>query len=141
MKSFRFSFHFVSQTTVSHKKHIWNDLSSFFEKNYEQEAYNPCETRRHAQESLGPSQYFVRLQYGIKTFTSSPQSIGRALFLHVIHSINQVTRRSTPSLQQDAMGAYTSTSWLWINCECGGIVNDIVPDTIPHKYPYFSPFV
>ena len=34
------------------KKHVWNDLSSFFEKNFEQEACNPCE-RRHVQESLG----------------------------------------------------------------------------------------
>ena len=44
--------------------------------------------------------------------------------------------------QQDTMGAYTPASWLWINCECGGIVrNDIFPDTLPNKYPYFSPFV
>ena len=27
-----------------------------------------------------------------------------------------------------------------INCECGGIVrNYIFPDTLPYKYPYFSP--
>ena len=41
------------------------------------------------------------------------------------------------------MGAYTSASWLWINCECEGIVvrNDIFPDTLQYKYPYFSPFV
>ena len=39
------------------------------------------------------------------------------------------------------MGAYTSALWLWINCECGGIVrNDIFPDTLPYKYPYFSFF-
>lgn len=37
------------------KKHVWNDLSSFFEKNYEQEACNPCE-RRHVQEILGDHQ-------------------------------------------------------------------------------------
>ena len=24
--------------------------------------------------------------------------------------------------KQDAMGAYTSASWLWINGECGGVV-------------------
>ena len=35
--------------------------------------------------------------------------------------------------EQDAMGAYTSASWLWIKCECGGIVrNDIFPDTLPY---------
>ena len=39
-------------------------------------------------------------------------------------------------IKQDAMGAYTSAQWLWVNCECEGIVrND------PNKYPYFSPFV
>lgn len=37
------------------KKHVWNDLSSFFEKNYEQEACNPCE-RRHVQQSIGDHQ-------------------------------------------------------------------------------------
>ena len=31
---------------------------------------------------------------------------------------------------------------LWINGEWGGIVrNDIFPDTLPYKYPYFSLFV
>ena len=44
--------------------------------------------------------------------------------------------------KQDAMGAYTSASRLWIYCECGEIVrNDIFPDTLPYKYPCFSPFV
>ena len=44
--------------------------------------------------------------------------------------------------KQDAMGAYTSASWFYGNCECGGIVrNHIFPDTLPYKYPYFSPFV
>ena len=40
------------------------------------------------------------------------------------------------------MGACVTASWLWINCECGGLIgNDIFPDTLPYKYPYFSPFV
>ena len=43
---------------------------------------------------------------------------------------------------QNAMVAYTSASWLWIYCECGGIGrNDIFLDTLPYKYPYFSPFL
>ena len=41
--------------TTGKKKLVWNDLSSFFEKNYEQEACNSCE-RRHVQESLGDHQ-------------------------------------------------------------------------------------
>ena len=46
------------------------------------------------------------------------------------------------SNKQDAMGAYTSASWLWINCECEGIVKiDIFAYILPNKYPYFSPFV
>ena len=99
------------------KKHVWNDLSSFFEKNYEQEACNPCE-RRHVQESLGDHQNIL----------SGYNTLNRDVYeLH---------------LEQAAMGAYTSASWFWINCECGGIVrNDIFPGTLPHKYPYFSPFV
>ena len=45
-------------------------------------------------------------------------------------------------MYQDVMGAYTSALWLWINGEWGGIVrNDIFPDTLPYKYPYFSLFV
>ena len=43
------------------------------------------------------------------------------------------------------MGAITSALWFWINGELaggGGIVrNDIFPDTLPYKYPYFSLFV
>ena len=43
---------------------------------------------------------------------------------------------------QDGMGASNSASWLWISCECGGIIrNDIFLDTLPYKYPYFSLFV
>ena len=46
------------------------------------------------------------------------------------------------STEQYAKGVYTSASWLWINCEYGGVVrNDIFPDTLSYKYPYFSPFV
>ena len=92
------------------KKHVWNDLSSFFEKNYEQEACNPCE-RRHVQESLG--------------------------YQNILSGYNIEQRRlRASSLEQAAMGAYTSAN------ECGGIVrNDIFPDTLPYKYPYFSPFV
>ena len=76
-----------------------------------------CE-RRHVQESLGDHQNILS-RYNIEK-----------------------RRLGAPSLEQAAMGAYTSASWLWINCECGGIVrNDIFPDTLPYKYPYFSPFV
>ena len=35
----------------------------------------------------------------------------------------------------------TLVSWLWINCEFGGMVgDDIFPDTLLYKHPYFSPF-
>ena len=41
---------------------------------------------------------------------------------------------SSKNLKLDTMGAYTSASWLRINCECGGIGrNDIFPDTLPYK--------
>ena len=46
--------------------------------------------------------------------------------------------------EQDAIGACTGCGcWSVVvdNCECGGIVrNDLFPDTLPYKYPYFSPF-
>ena len=39
------------------------------------------------------------------------------------------------------MGTCTSASWLWINCECGGIIrNDIFPDTLSVQIPLLFSF-
>ena len=36
---------------------------------------------------------------------------------------------------QDAMGKYTSASWLWINCECGGIARKWYSSSL-QKHPF-----
>ena len=39
---------------------------------------------------------------------------------------------------KEAAGAYTSASWLWINCEWGGLVaNDIFPGSLPLLFSFF----
>ena len=61
-------------------------------------------------------------------------------YLEKVHFINNMT-----------LWVYTSASWLWINivnaeelflCKKWGIArNHICLDSLPYKYPYFSPFV
>ena len=53
-------------------------------------------------------------------------------------------KRIQPSINKTLWSVNIGVVQWRINCECGGIVrvrNDIFSDTIPYKYPYFSPFL
>ena len=68
------------------------------------------------------------------SFNSS--NVGNFFRSWILKDCIEVQFSSVPpkNLKLDTMGAYTSASWLRINCECGGIVrNDIFPDTLPYK--------